>query len=134
MTQVAVDKRERLTIFGGNYDTPNGICRRDFIHIMDLAQTHVKAVEYAVQHKVEEVFNVGTCTPYSVLDIINTFEKVNGIKINYEIGSRRAGDLPEVWANVDKAAKILGWQAERDLQVMCRDAWNWQVKNPNGYE
>ena len=73
--------------------------------------------------------NIGTGTPYSVLDIINTFEKVN-----YEIGSRRAGDLPEVWANVDKANNVLGWKAERTLEDMCRDAWNWQVKNPNGYE
>lgn len=134
VTQVAVGKREKLTVFGGDYDTPDGTCRRDFIHVMDLAQAHVKAIEYAVQHKGVEVFNVGTGTPYSVLDIINTFEKVNGVKVNYEIGSRRAGDLPEVWANVDKAAKVLGWRAERDLAAMCRDAWNWQVKNPNGYE
>lgn len=134
VTQVAVGKREKLTVFGGNYDTPDGTCRRDFIHVMDLAQAHVKAIEYAVQHKGVEVFNVGTGTPYSVLDIINTFEKVNGAKVNYEIGPRRAGDLPEVWANVNKAAKVLGWRAERDLAAMCRDAWNWQVKNPNGYE
>lgn len=134
VTQVAVGKREKLTVFGGDYDTTDGTCRRDFIHVMDLAQAHVKAIEYAVQHKGVEVFNVGTGTPYSVLDIINTFEKVNGVKVNYEIGPRRAGDLPEVWANVDKAAKVLGWRAERDLAAMCRDAWNWQVKNPNGYE
>lgn len=134
VTQVALGKREKLTVFGGDYDTPDGTCRRDFIHVMDLAQAHVKAIEYAAQHKGVEVFNVGTGTPYSVLDIINTFEKVNGVKVNYEIGPRRAGDLPEVWANVDKAAKVLGWRAERDLAAMCRDAWNWQVKNPNGYE
>ena len=134
VTQVAVGKREKLTVFGGNYDTPDGTCRRDFIHVMDLAQAHVKAIEYAVQHKGVEAFNVGTGTPYSVLDIINTFEKVNGVKVNYEIGPRRAGDLPEVGANVDNAAKVLGWRAERDLAAMCRDAWNWQVQNPNGYE
>lgn len=134
VTQVAIGKREKLTVFGGDYDTPDGTCRRDFIHVMDLAQAHVKAIEYAVQHKGVEVFNVGTGTPYSVLDIINIFEKVNGVKVNYEIGPRRAGDLPEVWANVDKANKVLGWQAKRDLAAMCRDAWNWQVKNPNGYE
>lgn len=134
VTQVAVGKREKLTVFGGDYDTLDGTCRRDFIHVMDLAQAHVKAIEYAGQHKGVEVFNVGTGTPYSVLDIINTFEKVNGVKVNYEIGPRRAGDLPEVWANVDKAAKVFGWRAERDLAAMCRDAWIWQVKNPNGYE
>lgn len=134
VTQVAVGKRKKLTVFGGDYDTPDGTCRRDFIHVMDLAQAHVKAIEYACEHKGVEVFNIGTGTPYSVLDIINTFEKVNGVKVNYEIGSRRAGDLPEVWANVDKANDILGWKAERTLEDMCRDAWNWQVKNPNGYE
>lgn len=133
VTQVAVGKREKLTVFGGDYATPDGTCRRDFIHVMDLAQAHVKAIEYAAEHKGVEVFNIGTGTPYSVLDIINTFEKVNGVKVNYEIGPRRAGDLPEVWANVDKAAKVLHWRAERDLAGMCRDAWNWQVKNPNGY-
>lgn len=134
VTQVAVGKREKLTVFGGDYDTPDGTCRRDFIHVMDLAQAHLKAIEYAVQHRGVEVFNVGTGTPYSVLDIINTFEKVNRVKINYEIGPRRAGDLSEVWANVDKASKVLGWRAKRDLAAMCRDAWNWQIKNPNGYE
>lgn len=134
VTQVALGKREKLTVFGGDYATPDGTCRRDFIHVMDLAQAHVKAIEYAAEHKGVEVFNIGTGTPYSVLDIINTFEKVNGVKVNYEIGHRRAGDLPEVWANVDKANNILGWKAERTLEDMCRDAWNWQVKNPNGYE
>ena len=132
VTQVAVGKREKLTVFGGDYATPDGTCRRDFIHVMDLAQAHVKAIEYAAEHKGVEVFNIGTGTPYSVLDIINTFEKVNGVKVNYEIGPRRAGDLPEVWANVDKAAKVLHWRAERDLAAMCSDAWNWQVRNPEG--
>ena len=112
VTQVAVGKREKLTVFGGDYATPDGTCRRDFIHVMDLAQAHVKAIEYAAEHKGVEVFNIGTGTPYSVLDIINTFEKVNGVKVNYEIGPRHAGDLPEVWANVDKAAKVLHWRAE----------------------
>lgn len=134
VTQVAVGKREKLTVFGGNYDTPDGTCRRDFIHVMDLAQAHVKAIEYAAEHKGVEVFNIGTGTPYSVLEVIKTFEKVNGVRVNYEIGPRRLGDLPEVWANVDKAAKVLGWRATRNLEDMCRDAWNWQVRNPNGYE
>ena len=85
--------------------------RSDFIHVMDLAQAHVKAIEFAAEHKGVEVFNIGTGTPYSVLDIINTFEKVNGVKVNYEIGARRAEDLPVVWANVDKANKVLHWRA-----------------------
>ena len=134
VTQVAAGKREKLTVFGGDYATPDGTCRRDFIHVMDLAQAHVKAIEYAAEHKGVEVFNIGTGTPYSVLDIINTFEKVNGVKVNYEIGPRRAGDFPEVWADVSKAANVLHWQAIRSLEDMCRDAWNWQSKNPNGYE
>ena len=134
MTQVAAGKREKLTVFGGDYATPDGTCRRDFIHVMDLAQAHVKAIEYAAEHKGVEVFNIGTATPYSVLDIINTFEKVNDVKVNYEIGPRRAGDLPEVWADVSKAANVLHWRATRSLEDMCRDAWNWQQKNANGYE
>lgn len=133
VTQVAAGKREKLTVFGGDYDTSDGTCRRDFIHVMDLANAHLKAVEYAVKNKGVEVFNIGTGTPHSVLELIKTFEKVNGVKVNYEIGPRRAGDLPEVWANVDKAAKVLGWRATRRLEDMCRDAWDWQVKNPNGF-
>ena len=133
VTQVAAGKRERLTVFGGDYGTPDGTCRRDFIHVMDLANAHLKAVEYAVENKGVEVFNIGTGTPFSVLELIKTFEKVNRVKVNYEIGPRRDGDLPEVWANVDKAAKVLGWRATRSLEDMCRDAWNWQVKNQNGY-
>lgn len=134
VSQVAVGKREKLTVFGGDYNTPDGTCRRDFIHVMDLAEAHVKAVEYAAVHRGVEIFNIGTGMPYSVLDIIKTFEKVSNVKINYEIGARRAGDLPECWANVDKAVKLLGWQAKRNLEDMCRDAWNWQSKNTDGYK
>ena len=134
ISQVAVGKREKLTVFGSDYNTPDGTCRRDFIHVVDLAEAHVKAVEYAYVHKGIEIFNLGTGTPYSVLDIIKTFERTTGVMINYGIGSRRAGDLPECWANADKAARILGWNAKRNLEDMCRDAWNWQSKNPNGYK
>lgn len=134
VSQVAVGKRNHLTVFGGDYNTPDGTCRRDFIHVVDLAKAHVKAVKYAVIHGGVEAFNLGTGTPYSVLDIIKTFESATGVKIKYEIGPRREGDLPECWANADKAAKVLGWRAERDLEAMCRDAWNWQSKNPNGYK
>ena len=134
VTQVAAGKMDKLTVFGGDYDTQDGTCRRDFIHVMDLASAYLKAVEYAVKNKGVEVFNIGTGTPHGVLELIKTFEKVNGVKVNYEIGPRRDGDLPEVWANVDKAAKVLGWRATRSLEDMCRDAWNWQVKNSNGFE
>lgn len=134
IAQVAVGRREKLTIFGNDYLTPDGTCRRDYIHVMDLANGHVKAVEYAAKNKGTSIFNLGTGTPYSVLDIVNAFEKSNNIKIKYEFGTRRDGDLPEFWANSEKAQRILGWTANRNLEDMCRDTWNWQKKNPNGYK
>ena len=133
IAQVAVGRRDHLTIFGNDYPTPDGTCRRDYIHVMDLADGHVKAVEYAAQHKGVEVFNLGTGTPYSVLEIVHAFEDATGVAIKHEFGARRAGDLPEFWANADKAEKVLGWKAERDLTAMCRDTWRWQSGNPEGY-
>ncbi|MBR1444852.1 MAG: UDP-glucose 4-epimerase GalE [Firmicutes bacterium] len=133
ISQVAVGRRDHLTIFGNDYKTKDGTCRRDYIHIMDLAGGHVKAVEYAAEHKGTEIFNLGTGTPYSVLEIVNAFEKANGIKIKYEFGERRSGDLPEFWADSCKAEKILGWKTSRSLEDMCKDTWNWQRNNPNGY-
>jgi UDP-glucose 4-epimerase len=133
ISQVAVGKLDHLTIFGNDYDTPDGTCRRDYIHVMDLAEGHVKAVEYIADHPGTNIFNLGTGTPYSVLEIVEAFEKANGLKIKYEFGPRRAGDLPEFWANADKAKKVLGWTATRTLEDMCRDSWNWQKQNPNGY-
>lgn len=133
IAQVAVGRRDHLTIFGNDYPTPDGTCRRDYIHVMDLADGHVKAVEYAAQHRGVEVFNLGTGTPYSVLEIVHAFENATGVAIKHEFGARRAGDLPEFWANADKAAKVLGWKAERDLTAMCRDTWRWQSGNPEGY-
>lgn len=134
IAQVAVGRRDHLTIFGSDYPTPDGTCRRDYVHVMDLADGHVKAVEYASQHKGVEVFNLGTGTPYSVLEIVHAFENATGVAIKYEFGARRAGDLPEFWANADKAEKALGWKAERDLTAMCRDTWCWQSGNPKGYK
>ncbi len=133
IAQVAVGRRDHLTIFGGDYPTFDGTCRRDYIHVMDLANGHVKAVEYAQAHSGVEVFNLGTGTPYSVLEIVHAFEKANGVPIPYEIGPRRAGDLAEFWANSDKAQSFLGWKATRGLEEMCRDTWNWQKNNPKGY-
>jgi UDP-glucose 4-epimerase len=133
VSQVAVGKREKLTIFGRDYNTPDGTCTRDYIHVVDLAKGHVKAVEYIFSHKGTEIFNLGTGTPYSVTEIVETFEKVNNIKVNYVYGDRRAGDLPECYANADKALKILGWKTEKTLADMCRDSWNWQKNNPDGY-
>lgn len=133
VAQVAVGRREVLTIFGNDYPTPDGTCLRDYIHVMDLAMGHVKAVEYALQHKGAEVFNLGTGTPYSVTEIVDTFERSTGVKVNHVYGPRRAGDLPECYANPKKAAEVLNWKAEKTLEDMCRDAWNWQTKNPMGY-
>ena len=133
ISQTAIGKRDHLNVFGNDYPTPDGTCRRDYIHVMDLADGHVKAVEYAAQHKGVEVFNLGTGTPYSVLEIVHAFENATGVAIKHEFGARRAGDLPEFWANADKAAKVLGWKAERDLTAMCRDTWRWQSGNPEGY-
>lgn len=134
VSQVAVGRREQLTIFGNDYDTPDGTCRRDYIHVVDLAKGHVKAIEYVLENGGVEVFNLGTGTPYSVTEIVSTFEKVNDIKVNHVYGARRAGDLPESYANADKALSVLGWKTEKNLADMCRDTWNWQKNNPNGYK
>ena len=133
IAQVAVGRRDHLTIFGNDYPTPDGTCRRDYIHVMDLADGHVKAVQYAAEHIGTEIFNLGTGNPYSVLDIVHAFETSNHITIPYEFGERRSGDLPEFWANADKAKDILKWETTRSLEDMCRDTWNWQSHNPNGY-
>lgn len=133
VSQVAVGKRECLTIFGNDYPTPDGTCTRDYIHVVDLAIGHVKAIDYIMKNKCVEIFNLGTGTPYSVTEIVNTFESVNGIKVNHVYGARRAGDLAECYANADKALNVLGWKTERTLEDMCRDSWNWQKNNPNGY-
>ncbi|MBE6852826.1 MAG: UDP-glucose 4-epimerase GalE [Ruminococcus sp.] len=134
VAQVAVGRRECLTIFGNDYPTPDGTCRRDYIHVVDLARGHVKAIDYVMKNKGVEVFNLGTGTPYSVTEIVTAFEKANDIKINYEYGARRAGDLPESYANADKALRVLGWKTEKNLEDMCRDLWNWQKNNPQGYK
>ena len=133
VTQVAVGKRECLTIFGNDYPTKDGTCTRDYIHVVDLAKGHVKAVDYIMKQHCFEIFNLGTGTPYSVTEIVETFERVNGVKVNHVYGARRAGDLPECYANADKALKLLGWKTEKTLEDMCRDSWNWQKQNPNGY-
>jgi len=134
VTQVAVGKRECLTIFGQDYPTADGTCTRDYIHVVDLAKGHVKAIDYILSNaKCCEIFNLGTGTPYSVTEIVETFERVNGVKVNHVYGARRAGDLPECYANADKALEVLGWKTEKTLEDMCRDSWNWQKQNPNGY-
>lgn len=133
ITQVAVGRRDRLTVFGGDYPTPDGTCRRDYLHIMDLAEGHLRAVEYAMAHTGTEVFNLGTGMPYSVLEIVHAFEFASGVAIPCTIGPRRPGDLPQFWADPSKAERVLGWKARRSLEDMCRDSWNWQRANPMGY-
>ena len=183
ISQVAVGRRDHLTVFGDDYDTPDGTCRRDYIHVMDLAEGHVKAAEYmiekqraaaesasgeeageaggderttggAVRSEIEagragadeksagskaeafdgtEVFNLGTGSPYSVLEMVAAFGRACGHAVAYEVGARRAGDVQDSWADASKARAVLGWQASRGIDEICRDAWNWQSKNPNGY-
>lgn len=133
IAQVAVGRRDHLTIFGDDYPTPDGTCQRDYIHVMDLADGHLKAVEYAANHQGTEIFNLGTGTPYSVLEIVRAFENSNGLKISFEFGPRRSGDLPAFWADAKKSEAVLGWHTSRTLEDMCRDTWNWQKQNPQGY-
>lgn len=133
ISQVAVGRRDHLTVFGDDYDTPDGTCRRDYIHVMDLAEGHVKAAEFAVNNKGTEVFNLGTGNPYSVLDMVNSFSKACGHQVKYEIGPRRAGDVQDSWANADKAKEVLGWEAKRGIDEICRDGWKWQSNNPQGF-
>ncbi len=134
IAQVAAGKRDHLNVFGDDYDTPDGTGVRDYIHVVDLAKGHVKAVAYAMQHTGIDVVNLGTGHGYSVLDIVKAFEKANGLHIPYEIAPRRPGDIATSFANPDKAQRLLGWTAEKTLEDMCRDTWRWQSANPNGYD
>jgi UDP-glucose 4-epimerase len=133
ITQVAVGRREALSIFGNDYDTHDGTGVRDYIHVVDLAKGHVAAIRYADENRGCEVFNLGTGTGYSVLDMVNAFRQVNQVELPYVIAPRRPGDLGTCYADPAKSAAKLGWKAERNLEDMCRDAWNWQKNNPNGY-
>ena len=134
ITQVAIGRREKLSVYGNDYDTPDGTGVRDYIHVVDLARGHVAAVRYNETHTGCEVFNLGTGTGYSVLDMVNTFARVNGVDVPYQITDRRPGDLPVCYANPGKSAEVLGWKAEHSLVDMCRDSFRWQSQNPNGYE
>ena len=134
VSQVAIGRRDHLTVFGDDYDTPDGTGVRDYIHVVDLARAHVLAVDYARKHKGCEVFNIGTGKGSSVLEMVHAFEKVCGKKIPYVIGPRRAGDLATVYADTKKANRILGFKAEYGLERMCEDTWRWQSMNPKGFE
>ena len=133
ITQVAIGRREKLSVYGKDYDTHDGTGVRDYIHVVDLAKGHVAAVKYTDTHKGCEVFNLGTGTGYSVLDMVHTFREVNGVALPYQIVDRRPGDIATCYADPAKSEKLLGWKAEKNLADMCRDSWNWQSKNPQGY-
>lgn len=134
ITQVAIGKLPELGVFGNDYPTHDGTGVRDYIHVVDLAKGHVKAIEYAAQQKGTEIFNLGTGTGYSVLDIVKAFEKANDITIPYTIKARRDGDVAECYADPVKAREQLGWEAEKNLEDMCKDSWRWQSNNPTGYD
>lgn len=134
LTQVASGKRERLSIFGNDYDTIDGTGVRDYIHVVDLALGHVLAVEAVLKTKGIEAINLGTGQGYSVLEVVKAFEKATEVTVPYQITERRAGDIATCYAEASKAKKALGWQATRSLEDMCRSSWNWQKNNPNGYE
>ncbi|CAN5146707.1 UDP-glucose 4-epimerase GalE [soil metagenome] len=129
VTQTAAKLREKLTIFGNDYNTKDGTCVRDFIHVVDLANAHVKALKYLQQQNSEsfyDVFNVGTGGGNSVLEVVKSFEKVSGEKLNYTIGKRREGDIEKIYANVDKAKRLLDWKSEISLEKALEDSWRWQ--------
>lgn len=135
ITQVAIGKRPFLSVYGNDYDTPDGTCIRDYIHVVDLADGHVKAVNNILDGKKGvQIFNLGTGKGYSVLDIVKAFSKAYGKELPYKIAPRRPGDLAVCFSDPTKAKEVLGWEAKRGIDDMCCDSWNWQSKNPNGYD
>ncbi len=133
VAKVAVGRLEKVNVFGNDYDTPDGTGVRDYIHVVDLARGHVKAIEKIVQNPGLKIYNLGTGNGYSVLDIIHAFSKACGHDIPYVIGPRRAGDIDMCYADPQKAYEELNWKAEYDLNKMCEDTWRWQSQNPDGY-
>ena len=134
ISQTAIGKRKQLSVFGNDYDTHDGTGVRDYIHVVDLAKGHVAAVDYMQNNTGEAVFNLGTGTGYSVLDMVKAFEIANNIPVPYVIAPRRPGDLATCYADPAKSREILGWTAKHDQTDMCRDTWNWQSQNPNGFD
>ena len=133
ISQVAIGKRECLSVFGNDYDTHDGTGVRDYIHVVDLALGHIKAVERVLSSEGIDAYNLGTGNGYSVLDMVRAFEKASGQKVNYKIAPRRDGDVATCYADPAYAAEKLGWRATRELEEMCEDTWRWQKNNPNGY-
>src|SRR5699024_2962021 len=133
ITQVAVGKLDNLSIFGADYDTHDGTGIRDYIHVVDLAQGHLSALEYTFENTTVEAVNLGTGEGYSVLDVVQAFQNANSLTIPYEIVERRPGDIAIGYADPTKAKTLFGWESKYTLEDMCRTSWNWQKKNPNGY-
>ena len=133
VARVAGGKLPKLGVFGNDYPTEDGTGVRDYIHVVDLAKGHVAALEYAKDHKGAEAVNLGSGKGHSVLEVVNTFAKVNDVPVPYEIKPRRPGDLPTSFADASKAKELLGWEAQLTLEDMCRDMWKWQTQNPDGY-
>ena len=133
ITQVAVGKRNKLNVFGNDYDTHDGTGVRDYIHVVDLAKGHLKALEFTMKNKTIEAINLGTGTGYSVLDMVDTFRIATNTKLPYQIIDRRPGDIATCFADTKKAKELLDWETEKNLADMCRDSWRWQSGNPEGY-
>lgn len=133
VAQVAIGRRERLSVFGNDYPTPDGTGVRDYIHVMDLAEGHVAALQWLEREGGLLTVNLGTGQGYSVLDMVRAFERVSGRPVPYEIVGRRAGDIAACWADPSRARELLGWQAKRGIEAMCADTWRWQSLNPEGY-
>ena len=133
ITQVAVGKREKLSVFGNDYDTEDGTGVRDYIHVVDLAKGHIRALESVLRTIGVEAYNLGTGVGYSVLDVVKAFERANDVEVPYEIVDRRPGDIATSYADATKAQRELDWTAQLGLEDMCRDSWNWQKTNPNGF-
>jgi UDP-glucose 4-epimerase len=134
ISQVAVGKREELQVFGGDYDTPDGTGVRDYIHVVDLANGHVKALDKIAELESVLTVNLGTGKGYSVLDMVHAFEAASGKKVPYKIVERRSGDIAKCYADPSYAKEVLGWEAQKGVAEMCEDSWRWQSQNPNGYE
>ena len=128
IARVAAGQLEKLTIFGGDYETPDGTCQRDYLHVVDLAVGHLKALEYAADHEGVEAFNLGTGNGVSVMELVTAFETANNMKLPYVVGPRRDGDLPAFWADATKANEVLGWKANYTIEDMCRSAWKFVNK------
>jgi UDP-glucose 4-epimerase len=133
ITQVLIGKLDQLSVHGGDYQTPDGTGVRDYIHVVDLARGHVKALARLADNPGVAIYNLGTGCGYSVLEVIRGFEQASGRTVAYRIGPRRPGDIGICYADPTKAERELGWKAEFDLARMCHDSWNWQLKNPAGY-